>query len=76
MGNNCFGPPESSEDERTPDTETRRRLQEEAAMNRRQKDTSRGIKDPQSVRRQQDKDRVVAEAPSRSSGAGLRWNVG
>ena len=76
MGNDCFGPPESSKDDATPDSETQRRLQEEAAMNRRQKDSSRGVKDPQSVKRQQERDRVVTEAPSTNRGAGMRWQVG
>ena len=78
MGNvtDCLNPSQASDEDSTPDLETRRRLQDEAARKRQEEHSSRGIKDPERVKRQQEKDRVVAEAPSRKREDGVKWQVG
>lgn len=77
MGNcyDCLSP--QPEDE-TPDPETRRRQQEEAALRRQQQADSRGVKDPERLKRQQ-KQREDAEREAIKQGpseGGLKWTVG
>ncbi|XP_026325431.1 small VCP/p97-interacting protein [Hyposmocoma kahamanoa] len=68
----------SASDVMTPDVETRRRQQVEAAERRRQQEEARGVKDPQRLQRQQlkaaDTERK-AEELNREGGATLRWQA-
>ncbi|KAM7452583.1 hypothetical protein ABFA07_000233 [Porites harrisoni] len=77
MGNclDCLSPQPEVEN---PDPETRRRQQEEAALRRQQQADSRGVKDPERLKRQQ-KRREEAEKQALKQGpseGGLKWTVG
>ncbi|VDK20905.1 unnamed protein product [Taenia asiatica] len=73
----CFSEP-SDTDRHQPSVEERRRLQAEAAERRREQATNRGIANPVSVRRREEKF-TAAENLRTSDGtkldAGLRWTV-
>lgn len=73
----CFSEP-SDTGRHQPSVEERRRLQAEAAERRREEAANRGIANPASVRRRQEK--FTTAENLRSSGgarpdAGLRWTV-
>ncbi|XP_076236631.1 small VCP interacting protein [Calliopsis andreniformis] len=82
MGNictSCWKGSTSCED-LTPDLETRRRKQMEAAERRINQDKSRGIKDMEAVKRQERLDQLrekrQEEAGNMNVQTGLKWQVG
>ncbi|XP_072933119.1 uncharacterized protein Svip isoform X1 [Epargyreus clarus] len=66
----------SASDVLTPDAETRRRQQVEAAEKRRAEEAARGVKDPERVKRMQqraDEMERREQELNREGGANLRW---
>ncbi|CAH2240181.1 small VCP/p97-interacting protein [Pararge aegeria] len=62
----------------TPDTETRRRQQVEAAERRRAEEASRGVKDPEKVRRMQQRSEEMEQRErelQKGGGATLKWTA-
>ncbi|KAF6208377.1 hypothetical protein GE061_016831 [Apolygus lucorum] len=73
----CFGSNEQESEHLTPDPETRRRQLAEAAERRAQETEHRGIKDPERVRRMQQKSEEL-ERRERETGyqqPALKWQV-
>ncbi|XP_065202438.1 small VCP/p97-interacting protein [Planococcus citri] len=75
----CFGD-DSNNSDPTPDPEVRRQQQLEAVEKRLREQENRGIKNPDKVRRMQEKakekDRLQDEAATRYDGSGgLKWQV-
>ncbi|GFN75625.1 small vcp/p97-interacting protein-like [Plakobranchus ocellatus] len=69
----------TSDDYDTPDPETRRRQQAEAAERRQKENESRGIKDPEGLKRKQQRKEELekkAELAGTQQGEGLKWQVG
>ncbi|KAF4519216.1 hypothetical protein B566_EDAN015322 [Ephemera danica] len=70
----------SSQNLITPDAETRRRLQLEAVEKRKQEQEHRGIKDPEKLKRQQQKkeelEKLEKDAAFNKQGeGGLKWQM-
>ncbi|XP_054273065.1 small VCP/p97-interacting protein [Macrosteles quadrilineatus] len=69
----------SSSDYTTPDMETRRRQQVEAVEKRLKEQENRGIKDPEKVRRMQERsnelERLEREAARSNQESGLKWQM-
>ncbi|XP_023953990.1 small VCP/p97-interacting protein [Bicyclus anynana] len=62
----------------TPDTETRRRQQVEAAERRRAEEANRGIKDPERVKRMQQRSEEMEQREremQKGGGATLKWQA-
>ncbi|KAG5667102.1 hypothetical protein PVAND_015101 [Polypedilum vanderplanki] len=85
MGNlcgSCFKGTADASDLLTPDAETRRRQMAEAAERRQQEQSNRGIKNPESVKRMQNKsqetERLERERAMAGSGGqpNLKWTQG
>ncbi|KAK3700845.1 hypothetical protein RRG08_011599 [Elysia crispata] len=69
----------TSTDYNTPDQETRRRQQAEAAERRQKENESRGVKDPEALKRKQQRREELekkAELAGSQPGEGLKWQVG
>ncbi|CAG9130895.1 hypothetical protein JYU34_005425 [Plutella xylostella] len=63
----------------TPDVETRRRQQTEAAEKRRAQESARGVKDPERVRRAQQRQEEMEKREqelAQQGGANLKWTSG
>ncbi|XP_038221229.1 small VCP/p97-interacting protein [Zerene cesonia] len=68
----------SASDVLTPDTETRRRQQVEAAERRRAQEASRGVKDPERVKRMQQRAEEMEQREqelAKQGGATLKWSA-
>ncbi|CAH0731309.1 unnamed protein product, partial [Brenthis ino] len=62
----------------TPDAETRRRQQTEAAERRRAQEAARGIKDPERVKRMQERAEEMEKREQelrKEGGANLKWTA-
>ena len=80
MGAMCCPSLGSGESETTlqPDIEARRRQQAEAAERRQKEAERRGVKNPESVRRKQERQRAIDEQPTYTrgqGGGGLQWKT-
>jgi len=73
----CLSPPKQDHEPETPDPEERRRRLEEAATKRQKENESRGLKDPEGVKRKRRQkeaaERNAAEATGQETG--LKWTV-
>ncbi|KAG6451329.1 uncharacterized protein LOC115444323 isoform X1 [Manduca sexta] len=68
----------SASDVITPDAETRRRQQIEAAERRRAEEAARGVKDPERVKRMQQKSLDMEKREqelAKEGGAALKWTT-
>ncbi|CAG4985484.1 small VCP/p97-interacting protein [Colias croceus] len=68
----------SASDVLTPDTETRRRQQVEAAERRRAQEAARGVKDPERVKRMQQRAEEMEQREqelAKQGGATLKWSA-
>ncbi|VVC88229.1 uncharacterized protein LOC126975643 isoform X1 [Leptidea sinapis] len=68
----------SASDVITPDSETRRRQQVEAAERRRKQEAARGVKDPERVKRMQQKSLEIEQREKemqQQGGASLKWTT-
>ncbi|XP_047511317.1 small VCP/p97-interacting protein isoform X1 [Pieris napi] len=68
----------SASDVLTPDTETRRRQQVEAAERRRVQEEARGVKDPSRVKRMQQRTEEMEQREQelqKQGGATLKWSA-